>query len=211
MHSKEQTMRTHQTWRHTFRRHGVRIATAAAAATAFGGGVAATIALDGGGIASAATTATQLSASTGGTSTGGTSTTSGTGSASGTRPAGTPSGCPGMGPGLGRPTVTGTVLSVDTASGSFTLQSPAGTTYTVDVTASTTYRDPGQTSPSLDNVTKGEQVAVRGTLSSTTVTANTVLIGGPMRPGAPVGAHGYGPAGDQSGSAGQGSSSATAA
>ena len=108
----------------------------------------------------------------------------------------------------------GTVLSVDAASGSFTLQSPAGTTYTVDVSASTTYREPGQASPSLKDVTKGDHVAVVGTLSSTTVTANTVLIGGPGGPMGPGlggrGAHGYGPAGARSGSVGQGWGSAPA-
>ncbi len=79
----------------------------------------------------------------------------------------------------------GTVKSV--GSGTFTLTKPDGTTVTVDVGSSTTYLDPGVTSPSLANVTVGAHVAVFGTDTSNTVTATKVAIGGPMGPGGPGG------------------------
>jgi hypothetical protein len=77
------------------------------------------------------------------------------------------------------PTVAGTVKSVDSTDDSFTIESRSGTTYTVDVSGSTTYSDPSVTSPTLTNVTVGENVGVLGTESSTTVNASKVLIGGP--------------------------------
>ena len=78
-------------------------------------------------------------------------------------------------------TVDGTVLSggaganfILTATSS-TLRSLKGTAVTVDVTSSTTYKQPGVTSPS---VTTGDFVVVTGTGTSTvgTITAESVLI-----------------------------------
>jgi hypothetical protein len=74
------------------------------------------------------------------------------------------------------PAVAGTVESVGT--GSFTVKDRAGTTVTVDVTSSTTYKDAGVASPTIADVTVGERVAVQGTTASGTVTATSVLIGG---------------------------------
>ena len=73
------------------------------------------------------------------------------------------------------PAAAGTVASVGT--GTFTLNARDGTTVTVDVTSSTTYKDPAVTSPSLADVTVGEMVSVEGTTASGIVTATSVLIG----------------------------------
>ncbi len=82
------------------------------------------------------------------------------------------------GPGGGSPPAAmGTVKSVGTDT--FTLTDRDGTTVTVNVGATTTYRDPGVTSPTLANVTVGEHVAVFGTDTSNTVTATSVGIGSP--------------------------------
>jgi preprotein translocase subunit YajC len=75
------------------------------------------------------------------------------------------------------PAAFGTVKSV--GSGSFTLASHDGTTVTVDVSSSTTYREPGKASATLADVTVGAQVAVFGTDVSDTVTATSVGIGRP--------------------------------
>ncbi|MDA8275399.1 MAG: hypothetical protein M0029_08475 [Actinomycetota bacterium] len=89
---------------------------------------------------------------------------------------------PGAGGPHGRPAAVGTVKSAGASS--FVLTTRSGTEVTVDVTAQTTYRDPKVTSPSLADVTPGAHVAVLGTTSSSTVTATTVLVGLPPRPGA---------------------------
>ena len=73
------------------------------------------------------------------------------------------------------PAAFGTVESVGT--GTFTVKEPKGTTVTVDVTSSTTYKDGKVTSPTFANVTTGEMVAVEGTTASGIVTAKSVLIG----------------------------------
>ena len=53
-----------------------------------------------------------------------------------------------------------------------------GKTVTVEVSSSTTYKDPGVTSPSFANVTTGEMVSVEGTTASSgVVTATSVFIG----------------------------------
>ncbi len=89
----------------------------------------------------------------------------------------------GMGGGFGQgtpPAAIGTVASVGTnASGVnyFTVKTHAGTTVTVDVTSTTTYKDQSVTSPSFANVTTGETVVVEGTTASGTVTATSVAIG----------------------------------
>ena len=59
----------------------------------------------------------------------------------------------------------------------FTVKGHDGTTVTVDVTSSTTYKDQGVTSPSFANVTTGEMVSVEGTTASGIVTATSVFIG----------------------------------
>ncbi len=104
-------------------------------------------------------------------------------------------GAPGSGPGGAAPAAAGTVESVDTSASSFTLKEANGDSVTVDVTSSTTYRDPSVSSPSLSDVTTGKRVAVLGTSSSGTVTATTVLIGIPTGPGGAGGPGGGGPHG----------------
>jgi hypothetical protein len=73
------------------------------------------------------------------------------------------------------PAAAGTVESVGT--NTFTLKGRNGTTVTVDVGSSTTYRDGKVTSPSFTNVIKGEMVSVEGTTTSGVVTATSVSIG----------------------------------
>jgi len=73
------------------------------------------------------------------------------------------------------PAAAGTVESVGT--NTFTLKGRNGTTVTVDVSSSTTYRDGKVTSPRFTNVTKGEMVSVEGTTTSGVVTASSVSIG----------------------------------
>jgi hypothetical protein len=75
----------------------------------------------------------------------------------------------------GPPAAFGTVVSVGTKS--FTVKTAAGTTVTVDVSSTTTYRDFGVTSASLANVKANEKVAVFGTSASGIVTAKSVVIG----------------------------------
>jgi preprotein translocase subunit YajC len=99
----------------------------------------------------------------------------------GTPPAGGKGGPGGQGgpPGMGGspPAAVGTVKSV--GDDTFTLTGQDGTVVTVNVGSSTSYVDQGVTSPSLANVTVGEQVAVFGTDSSDVVTATKVAIGTP--------------------------------
>jgi len=73
------------------------------------------------------------------------------------------------------PAAAGTVESVGT--NTFTLKGRNGTTVTVDVSSSTTYKDGKVTSPTFANVTKGEMVSVEGTTTSGVVTATSVSIG----------------------------------
>ena len=91
------------------------------------------------------------------------------------------------------PAAAGTVGNVGT--NTFTVKGHNGSTTTVDVTSSTTYKDYGVTSPTLANVKAGEFVAVAGSSSSGTVHATSVMIGGPGGPGGPAGfggSHGFG-------------------
>ena len=98
-------------------------------------------------------------------------TTSSSGATGATTPAGQP-------PGSGSPPAAmGTVKSV--GDGTFALTTQDGTAVTVDVSGTTTYLDPGVTSPTIANVTVGEHVVVFGTESSDTVTATSVAIGNP--------------------------------
>ena len=82
-----------------------------------------------------------------------------------------------------RPVTGGIVKSV--GNDTFTVTTRDGTVVTVDVTGSTTYRDRAVTSPTFANVTPGSHVAVVGTMTSDTVAATSVLIGGPGAPGGP--------------------------
>jgi hypothetical protein len=91
---------------------------------------------------------------------------------------GTPGGGRGFGGGFGgqRPVAFGTVKSV--AANSFVVSS-RGTTLTVNVTSSTTYRDPSASSASFADVKPGAIVVVLGTSATTgSVSATSVLIGG---------------------------------
>ena len=74
-----------------------------------------------------------------------------------------------------RPATVGTVESVGT--NTFTLKGRNGTTVTVDVSSSTTYRDGKVASPTFAKVTKGEMVSVEGTTAAGVVTATSVQIG----------------------------------
>ena len=102
------------------------------------------------------------------------------------------------------PAAMGTVKSVGTDT--FTLTTTRGTVVTVDVGSTTTYHDPGVTSPTLADVKVGDHVAVFGTDTSNTVTATSVGIGdfpagGRGGPGGPGGKGGPGrpPSGSGSG------------
>jgi hypothetical protein len=73
------------------------------------------------------------------------------------------------------PAAAGKVESV--GKDTFTVKGRDGTTVSVDVSSSTTYKDRAVASPSFANVTKGEMVGVQGTTASGKVTAKSVLIG----------------------------------
>ena len=105
------------------------------------------------------------------------------------------------GPGGSPPAAMGTVASV--GDGTFTLTTKDKTTVTVTVSSSTTYRDPGVTSPTLANVTVGEHVAVFGTDTANVVTATSVAIGNPPNGAGPggQGRHGAPPTAGSGGSA----------
>ena len=75
------------------------------------------------------------------------------------------------------PAAFGTVKTV--GPNTFTLTTHDGTTVTVDVSSSTTYKESGKSSASLADVTVGAQVVVFGSDASNTVTATSVGIGGP--------------------------------
>jgi hypothetical protein len=143
------------------RRRGVRVTSAAV--------IALGLSLAGGAVAGATTSAS-----------------TGTPSSSSTA-SGTPVGRPPMGG--SPPAAFGTVKSV--GDGTFTLTDQDGTVVTVNVGGTTTYLDPGVTSPSLANVTVGEHVAVFGTDTSDVIAATRVAIGMP-------------PAGGKGGPGGQG-------
>jgi hypothetical protein len=83
----------------------------------------------------------------------------------------------GPGGGFGGGTV-GRVTSVDSSKGTFVLRTFTGSTVTVRVTGSTTYRDPAATRPGFSDVKVGETVSVRGTTSGGVETATSIVIGG---------------------------------
>jgi hypothetical protein len=80
-----------------------------------------------------------------------------------------------------KPTAVGTVTSV--TGETFVLSTGSGTTVTVDVSSSTTYRDWGTASASLADVKVGQHVAVVGKESDGTVTATSVMVGTPPTSG----------------------------
>lgn len=88
------------------------------------------------------------------------------------------------------PAAVGTVATVGASS--FTLKTKDGTTVTVDVSGTTTYRDRDVSSPTLADVTVGKTVAAFGTDTSNTVTATSVAIGVPNGPGGRNGTGGPG-------------------
>jgi hypothetical protein len=77
-----------------------------------------------------------------------------------------------------RPAVTGKVAAVTTSpSDSFTLTARGGQTWTVNVSATTTYSECGVSSPSFSTLAVGNEVAVYGTSTgSNTVDATSVVI-----------------------------------
>jgi len=90
------------------------------------------------------------------------------------------------------PVAEGTVLSEQTASStSFEIENREGTKQTVDVSSATVYTEHGQPA-TLEDVKKGDRVAVFGTLSGTTVTATEVFIHGGWGGGGDGGGGGYG-------------------
>ncbi len=62
--------------------------------------------------------------------------------------------------------------------GSFTLTNShsSASPFTVDVTTTTTFKDPSATSPSFADVCDGDDVVVVGTVSSSTITATSVFV-----------------------------------
>jgi hypothetical protein len=86
-----------------------------------------------------------------------------------------------------RPVVAGTVATAPTSStGTFTLTSRQDQTWTVDLSASTTYQECGVSSPSYSDIAVGDEVAVYGTSTGTdTVSAGSVVIMPSHFPAAP--------------------------
>ncbi len=80
-----------------------------------------------------------------------------------------------------KPTAVGVVKSV--AGNSFILTAQDGSTVTVAVGSTTSYFDPGVSSPTLADVKVGAHVAVFGTEMSGTVTATQIAIGSPPNGG----------------------------
>lgn len=71
----------------------------------------------------------------------------------------------------------------------FTITTLSGTTVTVEVTSATGYADLAVASPSLADVTSGEEVAVFGTLAGSTLTATEVMVVGRPSLSSPVSGH----------------------
>ncbi len=85
---------------------------------------------------------------------------------------GLPSGVGGFGGGT-----FGKVTTVDASHDSFTLKTASGSTLTVKVTSSTTYRDRTVTHAGFSDIKVGESVAVIGSTSNGVETATSVIIG----------------------------------
>ncbi len=107
----------------------------------------------------------------------------------GNPPGGGGKGVPGEFPGGSPPAAMGTVASV--GSNTFTITTKDDTTVTVNVSSTTTYRDAGESSPTLADVTVGQHVAVFGTETSDVVTAASVAIGNPPGGGGKGGPGGF--------------------
>jgi hypothetical protein len=75
------------------------------------------------------------------------------------------------------PTAEGTVKSV--GANTFTLTTRSDTTVTVNVTSTTTYRDPGVKSPDFATIAVGQRVAVVGSDTADVIAATSVMIGNP--------------------------------
>lgn len=94
-----------------------------------------------------------------------------------------------------RPGVMGTVASVNGST--ITVTGKDGTAYTVNAAGATVKKHiEGQEGPqtgSLADIAVGDTVAVRGTLSGTTVTAAEIMEGMMFGKGGPGGMHGKGP------------------
>ncbi len=73
------------------------------------------------------------------------------------------------------PDAVGKVTSVGTTS--FTIEDRTGKSMTVDVTGTTTYEEPGATSPSIGDIKVGDFAAVSGTVTGSTVVATNVHFG----------------------------------
>jgi len=77
-----------------------------------------------------------------------------------------------------KPVVVGTVATAPASSaGSFTLTACKGSTWTVDLTGSTTYTERGVTSPGFSDIAVGDEAVVFGSSTGTdTATATSVVI-----------------------------------
>ncbi len=73
---------------------------------------------------------------------------------------------------------TAGTIQTSPSGGSFVIETWNNTQVTVQTAASTTYTERGVATPSLTNITIGENVAVFGTVSGSTVTATQIAIGG---------------------------------
>ncbi len=80
------------------------------------------------------------------------------------------------GAGANEKPATAGVVSAPPSLDSFTVSTRSGGTVTIVVSATTTYVERGVASPTLDNVSQGELVAVFGAMSDGTVTATEVVI-----------------------------------
>lgn len=101
-----------------------------------------------------------------------------------------------------RPDAAGKITALGTKS--FTIQDRAGRSISVDVTGSTTFDEPGATSPSFGSIKVGDFAAVSGTITGSTIDATDVHFGDrhplgghmgapdfrhmPAMPGGPMGA-----------------------
>ncbi len=89
---------------------------------------------------------------------------------------------------------TAGTVQTSASGGSFVIETWNNTQVTVQTSTSTTYTERGLSSPSLTDITVGENVAVFGTVSGSTVAATQIAIGGngiDGGPGYPGGGPGY--------------------
>ncbi len=81
-------------------------------------------------------------------------------------------------PSNGQFATAGTVQQTSASGGSFVIETWNNTQVTVQTSSSTTYTERGVSSASLTDIAVGENVAVFGTVSGSTVTATQIAIGG---------------------------------